>query len=288
MNLAELIILAVRVSIFLTVCAFALKASPQDAVYLFRKPGQLARSLLSMNVVMPVFAAVLIAAFDLHPAVKIAMGALSVSPLPPVLPKKGLRSGGKESYTIGLLAAAALLAIVFVPLAVNLLGRIFSIPLALSPGAVARVVLVTVLAPLAAGIAVHSVAPAFADRIAGPVSLVATIMLVAAIVPVLFTQFPAIGSLIGNGTIVGLAVFVVGGLAVGHLLGGPDPEDRTVLALSTASRHPGVAVAIAQANFPEQKLALAAVLLYMLVSGVVLIPYMIWTRRRRAAAARAV
>jgi bile acid:Na+ symporter, BASS family len=147
---------------------------------------------------------------------------------------------------------------------------------------------VTVLAPLAAGIAVHSVAPAFADRIAGPVSLVATIMLVAAIVPVLFTQFPAIGSLIGNGTIVGLAVFVVGGLAVGHLLGGPDPEDRTVLALSTASRHPGVAVAIAQANFPEQKLALAAVLLYMLVSGVVLIPYMIWTRRRRAAAARAV
>jgi bile acid:Na+ symporter, BASS family len=123
MNLADLIMLAVRVSIVLTVFAFALKASPRDAVYLFRKPGQLARSLLSMNVVMPVFAAVLIAAFDLHPAVKIAMGALSVSPLPPVLPKKGLRSGGKESYTIGLLAAAALLAIVFVPLALEYWGE---------------------------------------------------------------------------------------------------------------------------------------------------------------------
>jgi bile acid:Na+ symporter, BASS family len=113
-------------------------------------------------------------------------------------------------------------------------------------------------------------------------------MLAAGIVPVLFTQFPAIWSLIGNGAVAALAVFVVVGLAVGHLLGGPDPEDRTVLALSTSSRHPGVAAAIAHANFPEQKLALAAVMLYILVSGVVSIPYMIWTRRRRAAAARAV
>jgi BASS family bile acid:Na+ symporter len=288
MNLADLIMLAVRVSIVLTVFGFALKASPQDAIYLFRRPGQLARSLLSMNVVMPLFAAVLIAAFDLHPAVKVAIGALSVSPIPPVLTKKKLKAGGKRSYTIGLLAAAALLSIVFVPLALVALGRIFSIPLALSPGAIAMIVLMTVLAPLAAGIAVHSVAPAFADRIAAPVSLVATIMLAAAIVPVLFTQFPAIWSLIGNGTIAGLAGFVVVGLAVGHVLGGPDLQDRTVLALSTASRHPGVAAGIAQAIFPEQKLAIAALLLYVLVGGVVSVPYMIWIRRRRAAAPRAV
>jgi bile acid:Na+ symporter, BASS family len=101
-----------------------------------------------MNVVMPVFAVVLIAALDLYPDVKIAIAALSVSPLPPVLPKKELKSGGKESYTIGLLAAPALLSIVFVPLALQVLGWIFSIPLALSLGAVAMIVLMTVLAPL--------------------------------------------------------------------------------------------------------------------------------------------
>src|SRR4029434_11204356 len=98
MNLADLTMLAVRVSIVLTVFAFALKASPQDAIYLFRRPRQLARSLLSMIVVMPVFAAVLIAAFDLHPAVKVAIGALSVSPLPPVLPKTELMAGGQEAH----------------------------------------------------------------------------------------------------------------------------------------------------------------------------------------------
>jgi BASS family bile acid:Na+ symporter len=288
MNLADLILLAIKVSIVLTVFALALKAGPQDAMYLFRRPRLLMRSALSMAIVMPMFAALFIRALDfLHPAVKIALVALSVSPVPPILPRKELKAGGKESYTIGLLVGAALVAIVFVPLALEVFERIFAIPLGLSPLRVALVVLMTVLAPLAAGIAVHSMAPAFADRMVRPVFLVATIMLVAAAVPVLFTESRAIGSLIGNGTVVALALFVVVGLASGHLLGGPDPEDRTVLALSTASRHPGMAIAIAHANFPGQKLALAAVLLYLLVSVVVSIPYITWTKRR-AAAVRAV
>jgi bile acid:Na+ symporter, BASS family len=71
-----------------------------------------------------------------------------------------------------------------------------------------------------------------------------------------------------------IVVIVLIGLAAGHLLGGPNPHHRTVLALSTATRHPGVAIAIAHTNFPEQKLALAAILLYLLISGVVTIPYL--------------
>jgi BASS family bile acid:Na+ symporter len=156
--LADLILLAIKVSIVLTVFALALKASPQDAVYLFLRPRQLLRSVVSMNIVMPVFAAVFIRVFDLHPAVKIALVALSVSPVPPILPRKELKAGGKASYTIGLLVGAALLAIVFVPLALEVLGRIFAIPLGMSPLRVALVVLMTVLAPLAGGIAVHSMA----------------------------------------------------------------------------------------------------------------------------------
>jgi BASS family bile acid:Na+ symporter len=95
-------------------------------------------------------------------------------------------------------------------------------------------------------------------------------------------------SLTGDGTIIALAAFVLVGLAVGHLLGGPDPEDRTVLALSTASRHPGVALAIAHATFPEQQLVLAAVLLYLLVSALVSMLYLAWRRRRHAGSAAAV
>jgi len=65
------------------------------------------------------------------------------------------------------------------------------------------------------------------------------------------------------------------------LLGGPEPEHRTALAFATASRHPGIAVAIAVANRPEQKLTMAAVLLYLLVNIVVSLPYHLWSKRRK-------
>jgi BASS family bile acid:Na+ symporter len=205
-----------------------------------------------MFVVMPLFAAALASAFDLHPAVKIALVALAVSPIPPLLPKKEMRAGAESSFAIGLLVAAALLSIVFTPLAVDLLGKAFGTPALISPAAITRLVLLTVIVPLGVGMLVRRAAPTFAERAAKPIVLAATALLVASVIPILFTAWPAIESLIGNGTLAAIAAFVLVGLAAGHLLGGPDPEDRTVQALSTASRHPGIAMAIASANFPEQ------------------------------------
>jgi len=288
MELATLISIVIRASVGLIVFGLALNASPQDALYLLRRPGQLVRSLLAMNVIMPLFAAALAALFDLNPAVKIALIALAVSPVPPVLPKKQLKAGGRASYAVGLLVAAALLAIVFVPVAVELLGSAFGTPAHVSVAAIARLVFSTVLAPLAAGMVVRCVMPGIAERLAQPISLVATALLVASILPILLTAWPAMVSLVGNGTIVALGAFTLAGLAAGHLLGGSDPDDRAVLALATASRHPGVALAIASANFPEQKLVPAAVLLYLIVSTIVSIPYLIWRRRPHGGMASAV
>ena len=87
-------------------------------------------------------------------------------------------------------------------------------------------------------------------------------------------------SLIGNGTLLALGAFVVIGLTVGHFLGGPDPSERTVLAISTATRHPGMAMAIANANNPGNKLLFGAMLLYILCHVVLTIPYLKLTRTK--------
>lgn len=255
MSVAALLLLAVKASIFLTVFGLGLAADLKDAGYLFRRPARLARSLLAMNLAMPLFAVALAASFELHPAVKITLIALALSPVPPLLPKKEFKAGGSGPYAVGLLVAMALLAVVFVPIAVVLLGKAFTIPMRMPAAAVARLVIITVLAPLAFGMAVRHWAPGFAERIAKPITPVATGLLAVSVLPVLFTAWPAIVSLIGNGTLAAIASFVAVGLLAGHGLGGPDPNDRTVLALSTASRHPGVALAIAHANFPDEKLA---------------------------------
>jgi BASS family bile acid:Na+ symporter len=278
MNVASLIGFAIKTSIFLMVLGLGLGTSREDALSLFRSPGLLLRSLLSMNVIMPLIAVGLATAFDLHPAVKLALIAVSVSPVPPVLPRKGLKAGGSSAYTFGLLVATCAFAIILIPLSIEIIGKASGHVMDVPSSEIAAKVLQTVFAPLALGIFVHRTAPEFATRIAKPIRLIATVLLIIGVVPVLFTSLPAIISLIGNGTLLAFAVFVLLGLLVGHFLGGPEPDHRTVLALSTASRHPGVAISIAHMSFPELKLVTAAVLLYLIVGVIVSKPYLTWWR----------
>jgi len=274
MTLATLIQLTLKTSIALTVLAVGLRAGRGDARSLFRDRARLARSFLAMDVVMPLVAVALAFAFGLHPAVKVALVTLAVSPVPPLLPKKALRAGGSGSYVVGLLAGSALVAVVAVPAAVLLVGRITGDPRHLPAAAVAKLVSITVLAPLLAGIALRRLAPARAERAAPALAKVATALLAAGCLPILATAWRPVVSLVGNGTLLALGVFAAAGLAAGHLLAGPAREDRVVLALSTASRHPGVAIAAGAAIAPEQKQVFAAVLLYLLVSGVLTAVYL--------------
>jgi BASS family bile acid:Na+ symporter len=162
----------------------------------------------------------------------------------------------------------------------ELLDQLSPATLAMSPVIVAKQVSVSVLAPLAIGIAVRHFAPRIADRAARLMLLVAVVLLAAVLLPVVITAWPAIWSLVGNGTGLAFAALVAVGLAAGHLLGGPRSEERTMLALASASRHPAVAVALARANFPDDKLVMPAVLLYLVVCAIVTIPYVQWSRRR--------
>jgi BASS family bile acid:Na+ symporter len=54
------------------------------------------------------------------------------------------------------------------------------------------------------------------------------------------------------------------------------------LALSTASRHPAIALAIAKGNFPDEPYLAATIVLYLLVATVVAVPYVKWRRRSQA------
>ena len=86
--------------------------------------------------------------------------------------------------------------------------------------------------------------------------------------------------------VLAMIVVAVIGLAVGHLLGGPHAGDRTALAISTSSRHPAVALAVASSGpLVEARPELAIILTYLVVATLVGIPYQKW-RARRAPASR--
>lgn len=272
--------LALKGSILLTVFGFGLETTRADLLYLVQRPRVLLRSLIAMFVIMPLFAVLMTREGSLIRPVMIALVALSISPVPPLLPKRVTKSGGRTSYGLGLMVTAATLSIAVIPLATYLLGKYFNRPFAMGPAAVAKLILPTVLLPVAAGMLVRKFLPAIAHRIASPVAHIAGIVLLLGVLCILIFAAPAIWLLIGNGTILAFIAFIVVGIAVGHLLGGHDPDERVTLALSTACRHPALAVAIAAANFAGEHRVFASVLLYAVLNVVIAVPYISWQRRK--------
>lgn len=280
MAIAQLVPLTIATSIFLTVLALGLAANLKDAVWLFQKPGLLARSILSLNVLMVVLAIVAAKLFNLDPAVKIAIIALAISPVPPFFPKKQSKVGATDSYAVALLVSASLFSVVLIPGWLELLGGIFDFEAHLALDKILLVVFIKILLPLSVGILVHHFAPALAHRVVKPISIAATVLLVIAVLPILFSSYHAIWAMVGNGVLITLMLFALIGIVVGHLLGGPDPDDRSVLALATSARHPGIAITIAALNFPERKSAVfVVVLLHLIVGTIVAIPYMKWRKK---------
>jgi bile acid:Na+ symporter, BASS family len=279
MNLAALIPIAITTSIVLLVVGIGLHSRPRDAISLIRQPGLLFRSVLSMNVVMPVAAAALVVAFRLPAEVNVALVALAMSPVPPLLPKKERQAVGDASYGIGLSVTVALLAIITVPVTAAWLGSAFGREGVIAPLTVAKTVLTTVLMPLAVGMALQRWAPAFAARLARPLAAFGLALLLVSVLPMLVSVWPAVVALFGSGSVLALAAMAIIGLSVGHALGGPRDDDRTVLALSTTSRHPAVALGITAAGGVATRPALAAILVYVVVAILISIPYLAWRKR---------
>lgn len=281
MDIANLIVIVLKGSILLTEFSLGLRARPNDSLYLVRQPWLLLRSILAMNVIVPLFAVGIAIAFELNPAVKIALVSLALSPIPPLLPKKQLKAGGGQSFIFGLLIFAALLSTVIIPLSLVLLSHVFRLELHIAVAPLAGFVLLFILLPMILGVAVRKLFPAFADKVCDPLSNAAILIILLVSLPIIYVSWPLISSLVGNGTVLAIAVFTLIAMSVGHLLGGPKADNRSVLALASASRHPGIALTIAMANFPEyKKIVIAAVLLYLLVSAVVSLPYLLKRNRQ--------
>ena len=291
MSLIAFILLILKISIFLSVFALGLKASFADATFFWHPPREIGRAFLAMNLLMPAVAFLLAVTFHLNPAVKIALVTVSVSPVPPVFQKKALKIGCKGNYAVGLLVATGLFSIVVIPATMEIFRLVTGVPLHMFAGSVAEIVLVTILLPLLGGIAVRKLAPLFAERASPIIGFVASLLLVVGFLPVLFTAAKTMLSLVGNGTLFSLSLFAISGLLmgllIGHFLGGPDPENRSVLALAAATRHPGIAVANAQANFPVQKLAVPAVFLYTVVGAILAGLYFRLTAHKKTSFAEA-
>jgi len=280
--LSETVGLVLTVTLALTVFANAMQVEKEDLLFFTQDKRLLLISLLSIFVLAPTVAIAVIEWMDIPLVARVAIMTMSISIIPPLLPWKQLERSGNRHYGIGLTLIVAVLTVAFVPLQADLLGRVSHHPYGVPAWDIAQYVLVVVLVPTALGIWIGSQFKDFADRTAMPLARFAGLgMLVASLLVLLFAvrDFPHILTV---RTVLAMVLFNLGALGIGHLLGGPQRDRAVVLAVSSASRHPALAVSVAAVNYPSEKYT-AAIMLCVIVNMLVTAPYLRWQADRRDA-----
>ncbi len=284
MHIQSLIIAGITLSIFLTVLSIGMRVTLGDLQCVLSRPSRLVRALLAMNVLLPIVTIIVCKTVSLHPAVIVALVTLSVAPVNAMFSKSMLPliSPSNRAYARGVFFASTVLTVIVTILAVEVIQWLFGDGkiVHVSPLTVAKVVISSVLLPLGIGLALGYWRPATRNWVPAIQKVSGMVLLICAI-PIIVGAWPLMASLVREGTLTAIVIVSLIGLAVGHVLGGPEEDHRTVLAFATVSRHPGVAVAIA--SLTDQPLAPVGVLLAVLVSELAVIPYKTWRKRLRAA-----
>lgn len=271
---------AFQTSLAFNIFGFGLRARVEDVVYVLCRPRLLVLSLVAMFILTPAIALALDIGFVFRPSAEIALVTLALSPIATLVPKK-IEVIGRASYAIGLTVTATFASILLTPALTILIGHLLRREFTVAPTEVARVVLGGVAFPLIAGILTQIALPVHLTRRArAPMRWLATALFVAAIALLIIGASPALRQVADAGTVAAVLAFVVIGLVIGHVMGGPDSDNSTVLALSCVNRHPGVAISVSALSFTTLEFG-ATVLLYLIANAVVGIPYIAWQRRRK-------
>ena len=269
------ILLVLKLSIVALIFGIGLGSTPADFGYLWRRPALLFRSLLAMYVAVPLAALAAVKWLVLPIPVKTAILVLAISAGAPLLPKKLIRLG-RESYVFSLVVTSSLLAVVTVPAWLLVLAPLFGRESAVEPGAVGLVIAQAFLAPLVLGMLLRWPLSRVAERLSDLILKAGGILLLVAGLSLLATHVRLLAE-IGWLPLVSLAGLTAVALAIGHALGGPNPDDRTALAVVCGTRHVGIAMLAASAVPGPRTIAL--VLAYLVASAAVSIPYLRWRRR---------
>lgn len=277
--LAKLIPLVLTLSLGGLVLTGGLNSRKGNLIYVLRQPKLLFKAVLAVLIIPPVAAVLLALWLPLDFAVEAGIVMMAISPVPPLVPGKEIGIGARRDYAYGLYLAMALLTPLSVPLAVAIVTHIFGRDDHASITDIGRTVMLGVLLPLAVGTAIQRSYPEFAERIWKPVYNLSMLLIVVAFIPILVKFWAPMMTLIGNGTLLFMALVTAIAMAGGHLLGGPELRGRATLAVASSVRHPGIAMSLSAAFFADHRV-IAAVLLFMLVGMVMSVPYGIWIRRQ--------
>ncbi|RKH56242.1 bile acid:sodium symporter [Corallococcus llansteffanensis] len=248
---------------------------------ILQRPALYGRALAVVLVVVPLMAYAVVRLFKPPSVIAAAIVLTAVCPGAPLLVKQAKSLHASVTTALNLLLLLAVCSLVTVPLWVEVLDRVMGVQLQASPGLVLRTLLVKVIPPLVAGMAIQRLFPRAAGGLAVWTSRLFNVLLVVAVVLILVKAPPRLGEL-GGATVLALLVLVSASAFLGHWAGAPRLEDRKAVALTAGLAPPALTLTIIIHSYPrlqalEVAAGVAAIVIVRLLS---LIPYKVWAKRQ--------
>ena len=224
-------------------------------------------ALLANFVLMPLAALALAKVLWLDEPFGIGLLLLGCAAGAPFLPKLAELAKGNLAFAVGAMVLLMVVTVGYLPIVLPLL-----LPgVTVDPWNIARSLILLMLLPLAAGLALKVRYEDLARRVKPVLDLISNISLILLVLLITAANIDKVLQVFGTRGILAGLLFIALGFGIGWLLGGSDVDTRRVMALGTGQRNIAAALVVASQSFSDPKVVVM-VIVVAIVGLIILMP----------------
>jgi BASS family bile acid:Na+ symporter len=224
-------------------------------------------ALVANFVLMPLCAFALAKVLGLDEPFGVGLLLLGCAAGAPFLPKLAELAKGNLAFAVGAMVLLMVVTVGYLPSVLPLL-----LPgVTVDPWQIARSLVLLMLLPLVAGLALKSYYEGLAARVKPVLDSISNVSLILLVVLITAANIDKVLQVFGTFGILAGLLFVVLGAGIGWLFGGPDIDTKRVVALGTAQRNIAAALVVASQSFDDAKVVVM-VIVVAIVGLIILMP----------------
>ena len=224
-------------------------------------------ALLANFVLMPIGAEALAMVFRLDEPFGVGLLLLGCAAGAPFLPKLAERAKGDPAFAVGTMVLLMVVTVGYLPIVLPLL-----LPgVTVDPWQIARFLVLFMLLPLAAGLALQAFYEGVAARVKPIFDWISDVSLILLVLLITAANIDKILQVFGTSGILAGLLFTVFGVGIGWLLGGRHVDTKRVMALGTGQRNAAAALVVARESFDDPKVVVM-VIVVTIVGLIILMP----------------
>jgi BASS family bile acid:Na+ symporter len=222
-------------------------------------------ALLANFVLMPLSAFVLAKALWLDEPLGIGLLLLGCAAGAPFLPKLAELAKGNLAFAVGTMVLLMVVTVGYLPIVLPLL-----LPgITVDPWKIARSLVLLMLLPLAAGLALKMRYENLAARVKPLFDLISNVSLILLVLLITTANIDKVLQVFGTRGILAGLLFIAIGYGTGLLLGGSAADTRRVMALGTAQRNIAAALVVASQSFDDPKVVVMVIV--VAIAGLIIL-----------------